>query len=90
MCVPRILKSIANEEDVNWNNTREANSNILNKYESIFYGIGKMKDVKVKWAIDESVTSIAQKHCRVPFHLRDKIDNELKRLFDAGITEDTS
>ena len=49
-----------------------------------------MKDVKVKWAIDESVTSIAQKHCRVPFHLRDKIDNELKRLFDAGITEDTS
>ena len=46
-----------------------------------------MKDVKVKWAIDESVTPIVQRHCRVPFHLRDKIDNELKGLFDAGITE---
>ena len=60
---------------------------MLNKYESIFYGIGNMKDVKVKWAIDESVTPIAQKHCRVPFHLCDKIDSELKRLFDAGIIE---
>ena len=46
-----------------------------------------MKDTKVKWAIDESVTPIAQKHCRVSFHLCDKIDSELKRLFDTGIIE---
>ena len=60
---------------------------ILNEYESIFRFIGKRKDVQVKLAIDESVTPVPQKHRCVPFHLRDKVDNELKRLFDAGIIE---
>ena len=45
--------------------------------------IGKFKDVKGKLAIDDSVTLFAQKYCRVPFHLRDKVDIELKCLFDA-------
>lgn len=46
-----------------------------------------MKHVKVKLGIDESVTSVAQKHHRLPFHLRDKVYNALKRLLDGGITE---
>ena len=46
-----------------------------------------MKDVNVKLGIDESVTPVAQKHRRVPFHLRDKVDKELKRLYDAGVIE---
>ena len=62
-------------------------SDILTKYESTFHSIGKMKDVKVKLAIDESLTPVAQKHRRAPFHLCDKVDDELKCLFDAGITE---
>ena len=42
-----ILNSIAYEKNVNSNNTRETNfvSDILNKYESIFHGINKMKEV---------------------------------------------
>ena len=42
-----ILNSIAYEKNVNSNNTRETNfvSDILNKYESIFHGISKMKEV---------------------------------------------
>ena len=43
----------------------------LNEWESIFHGIGKMKDVKVKLAIDKSITPVAQKkHRRVSLHLR--------------------
>ena len=30
---------------------------------------------------------VVQKHLRVSFHLHDKVDNELKYLFDAGIIE---
>ena len=60
---------------------------ILNEYESIFHSICKMKDVKVKLAVDESVTLVAQKQPRVRFHLCDKVDNDLKRLFDAGFIE---
>ena len=85
----KILNSIAHEKEVNSNNTRKTSSvsDVLNKYESIFHGIGKMKDVKVKLATDESVTQVAQKHLRVSFYLRDKVDNEFKRLSDAGIIE---
>ena len=68
----KILNSIAYEKNVNSNNTRETNfvSDILNKYESIFHGINKMKEVNwVKLATDKSVTPVAQKHQNVPFHL---------------------
>ena len=44
-----------------------------------------MKYAKVKWAIDESVSPVTQKHCRVLSHLLDKVDDELERLFDAEI-----
>ena len=46
-----------------------------------------MKHVKVKLDIEESVTSVAQKNHRLPFHLRKKVYNALKRLLDRGITE---
>lgn len=61
---------------------------ILHKYENIFHGIDKMKDVKVKVAIDESVTPVAQKHCCVLFHLCDKVDNKSKRLPHAEVIEE--
>ena len=47
-----------------------------------------MKDVKVKLAIDESVTPFAQKHHHIPFYFHDKADNfMIIHLFDAGIIE---
>ena len=50
-------------------------SDIVDGYESSFHGITKMKDVKVKSAIDEFVTPVAQTQVGVLFHLRDKVDN---------------
>ena len=41
----------------------------------------------MKLATNESVTPVAQKNRRVLFDLRDKVHNELKRLFDAGVIE---
>ena len=56
-------------------------------YDEIFKGIGKMKGVKVKLDIDHSVEPKAQKHRRIPFHLREKVDAELERLAKAGVIE---
>ena len=41
----------------------------------------------MNWAIDQSLTPVAEKHHCVLFHLCDKVDNELKHLFDAGTIE---
>ena len=53
----------------------------------MFHGIGKMKDVQVKLHVDPNVKPVAQKHRRVPFHLREKLEKELDRLEQAGIIE---
>ena len=45
-----------------------------------------MKDVKVKLAIDDSVTPVQKHHC-IPFHHCDKVHNKLNCLVDAGIIE---
>ena len=62
--VLKILNLTANEKDINSNKTRETNlmSDILKEYESIFHRISKMKDVKMKLAVDESETPVPQKH----------------------------
>ena len=70
--------------------SKESVDAILDEYEDIFHGIGKLKDVKVKLHIDESVKPVAQKHRRVPFHLRSKVDDELDRLLKAGVIEPVS
>ncbi|CAB4032489.1 Hypothetical predicted protein, partial [Paramuricea clavata] len=60
---------------------------LVASYNDIFQGIGKLKGVKVTLHIDETVKPVAQKHRRVPFHLRDKVEAELSRLEEAGIIE---
>ena len=41
----------------------------------------------VKLHVDEDVKPVAQKHRRVPFHLRDKVEAEITRLEEADIIE---
>ena len=61
--------------------------NIISKYKSRFEGIGKLKDVEVNLNIDPEVKPVANKHRRVPFHLRKKVEDELDRLMLAGVIE---
>ena len=60
---------------------------LIHEYDELFHGIGKLKGKKVKLHIDESVKPVAQKHRRVPFHLRDKVEAEVTRLEEAGVIE---
>ena len=60
---------------------------ILSEYADRFEGIGKVKDVQVKIHVEESVAPVAQQHRRIPFHMRKKAEDELKRLEDLDIIE---
>ncbi|KAK3092457.1 hypothetical protein FSP39_003031 [Pinctada imbricata] len=69
---------------------RQLSSNldkICEEYADRFQGIGKIKGVKVKIHVDESVKPTVQPHRRIPFHLRKKVETELKKLEENDIIE---
>ena len=50
--------------------------------------IGKIQSEPIKLHIDESVKPVAnQRHRRIPYHMRKKIETELKRLEELDIIE---
>ncbi|XP_015779025.1 PREDICTED: uncharacterized protein K02A2.6-like [Acropora digitifera] len=64
--------------------------NILDKFPGCCEGIGKLKDFQLKIPIDAEVQPVAQPIRRVPYHLRDKLTNKLKELFELDIIEKVS
>ena len=60
---------------------------IVEKHQSRFEGVGLMKNVQVKLDIDPDVKPVANKHRRIPFHLRPKVEAETNRLLAAGLVE---
>ena len=60
---------------------------ILSEHADRFEGIGKVKDIQVQIHVDESVAPVAQQHRNIPFHMRKKVEDELKRLGDLDIIE---
>ena len=89
----KIISAIAENSPKIVKKSRQANTGdptidrLVTRYDKLFHGIGKMKGVKVKLDIDDNVEPVAQKHRRVPFHLRAKVEQELKRLEDNKIIE---
>jgi hypothetical protein len=57
------------------------------KYPQLFEGVGKLKNHQVKLYIDENVKPVAQIHRRVPFHLQDAVEKELKHILAGDIIE---
>ena len=46
-----------------------------------------MKGYQIKLHIDESVPPVAQPHCRVPFHVRQQLEEQLKRDEELRVVE---
>jgi hypothetical protein len=60
-------------------------------YPNVFSNkIGKMKNVKIKIDVDEDITPIQEKYRHLPFHLRDKVEKELKNMIENDIIERVS
>lgn len=60
---------------------------MVNSFSSLFSGLGKLKDFQVHIHVDDSVHPVAQAHRRIPFHLRQKVEEELKLLMEEDIIE---
>lgn len=73
--------------EVNKIATAPVEPHLKQQYPNVFNGIGKMKNFEVKLHIDEGVTPVAQPARRIPFHLRKKVSQELKRLEQEDIIE---
>ena len=60
---------------------------MLESCTGLFEGIGCLKDKEVYRHIDRSAQPVALRHRRVAFHLRPKMETELKKLEATGIIE---
>ncbi|XP_065067305.1 uncharacterized protein K02A2.6-like [Rhopilema esculentum] len=60
---------------------------ILNKYPEVFDGLGKLKDDTVTLSIDHSQTPKIQPQRRIPYHMRQKVKEALKKLEKEDIIE---
>ena len=52
--------------------------NIIEDYKDCFEGLEKMKGKTAKLHVNDSVKPLAQKYRRLPFHIRDQVEAELK------------
>ena len=53
----------------------------------MFTGLGKLKDFQVKLHIDESIPPVAQPHRRIPFHVRQQLEEQLRKDEELGVIE---
>ncbi len=60
---------------------------LVDSYTELFRGIGKLKDFQVKLHINTDIQPTCQPHKRVPFHIRQNVEDELKKLEDDDIIE---
>jgi hypothetical protein len=57
------------------------------EFPTVFNGLGKLKDYQLEIAIDDKVEPIAQKARRVPFGLREKLEEKINELEEMGVVE---
>jgi hypothetical protein len=74
------------------NAIEDSRSNVTNKivhdFDSIFHGLGKLKDFQLQLNIDDTVEPVHQKHRRVPFSTRPQVEAAIKQLYEDDICED--
>ena len=78
-----LLKAVHHVHDSSSTRVEE----LVKEYDELFHGLGKLKGYQVKLHIDESVQPVAQPHRRVPFHVRQQLEEQLKRDEDLGVVE---
>jgi hypothetical protein len=77
------LKAVHNVND----DSSPTAEKLIKEYDELFHGLGKLKGHQIKLHIDESVPPVAQPHRRVPFHVRQQLEEQLKRDEELGVVE---
>ena len=57
------------------------------QHPDVFEGVGKLKNKQISLDIDPTVKPVAQPYRRIPFNLREKIQDKTTELLDLGIIE---
>ena len=60
---------------------------IINKYSTVFEGQGKLNNQQIKLHIRDDVNPVMQPQRRIPYHIRQDVSKELKKLQDQDIIE---
>ena len=68
-----LLKAVHNVND----DSSPTTEKLIEEYDELFHGLGKLKGYQIKLHIDESVPPVAQPHRRVPFHVRQQLEEQL-------------
>ena len=63
-------------------------SKLCEEYNDIFEGIGKLKGVQVKLHIAETVQPVQNRQRRIPYQIREKVQEELDKLEQRDIIEE--
>ena len=66
--------------------TTKANK-LKQQYPDVFEGVGKLKNKQISLDIDPTVKPVAQPYRRIPFNLREKVQDKTTELLDLGIIE---
>ena len=59
----------------------------MRDFPQLFEGLGKLKGKQIKLHIDKTVKATVLRHCRVTFHPRPKVEEELRKLEALGVIE---
>jgi len=81
--VNKVRKSISEK-------TTNHYSKLCEEYKDLFEGIGKLKGVQVKLHIDEMIQPVQNRHRRIPYHIREKVQEELEKLKQFDIIEEVT
>lgn len=63
---------------------------LVASHPELFQGIGHLKDCQVQLHINPDIKPTCQPHRRVPFHLRQKVEDELRKLESDDIIEEVT
>ena len=63
-------------------------SDIINKFPSLFNGVGLLKNYELNLHIDTAVKPVAQPVRKIPFQLREKVERQLQELIEADIMKE--
>ena len=66
--------------------TTKANK-LKQQHPDVFEGVGKLKNKQISLDIDPTVKPVTQPYRRIPFNLREKVQDKTTELLDLGIIE---
>ena len=85
---PRTRESNSRENNTSIPQSKDPKiQEIINKYRTVFEGQGKLNNQKIKLHIRDDVNPVMQPQRRIPYHIRQDVSKELKKLQDQDIIE---